>query len=81
MTKPRFRHDCNWCHFLGHHDGHDLYYCDEGNPIPTVIARYGNLSHEYESGLALAGLFPAIREAKRQAQLKGLLPEDDALQV
>ena len=35
---PSFKHDCDKCLFLGHYDGHDLYYCAQ-QLTPTVIAR------------------------------------------
>jgi len=48
---PKFTHDCEGCKFLGHYEGHDLYYC-AGEP--TVIARYGSDGPAYASGLAFA---------------------------
>lgn len=37
-TKPRFKHDCAACFYLGEHGESDLWYCPKhGNP--TLIAR------------------------------------------
>ncbi len=35
--KPKFRHDCDGCKFLGHYAGHDVYTCGD-----NIIARNGN---------------------------------------
>jgi hypothetical protein len=47
--KPRFKHDCLNCKFLGFYQNHDLYYCN--NVVPTVIARYGDNGPSYLSGM------------------------------
>lgn len=51
--KPRFKHDCDRCVFLGKYDPHgggsyDLYFCaDDGGG--TVVARYDNHGADYTS--------------------------------
>jgi hypothetical protein len=72
MSKPIFLHDCEQCVSLGHHNQHDLYYCDQLS-VPTVLARYGNEGYEYLSGLPNAEFYPVLAEAKRRATERGLL--------
>ena len=66
--KPRFQHDCDNCVFLGHYEGHDLYYCPRE---PTVIARYGGGGPEYTSGLPFAN-FP-MAETEQDGSSRHLL--------
>lgn len=75
MSTPTYTHDCDACLFLGTmtHKGsaHDLYFCPNGGPGPTVIARFGDEGHEYGSGLIFAeqGIEPyktALDRAKEQ---------------
>jgi hypothetical protein len=42
--KPRFKHDCPACLFLGRHYGYDVYLCDD-----SILARSGNEPHRYAS--------------------------------
>lgn len=71
---PRYQHDCSKCKPLGEFGEFDLYYCEtEVEKHPTVIARYGNEGHEYNSGLELADLNKPLGEAKRRAIKNGLL--------
>ena len=45
--KPKYKHDCPICQFLGTIKSNsndcdtDLYYCDQA-AIPTVLARYSS---------------------------------------
>lgn len=54
-AKPRFRHDCSTCIYVGQDEKHDFYICrgdawwDDKTPNPTLIARYGPQGHEYLS--------------------------------
>lgn len=49
--KPIFEHDaCEFCRFVGHLDGRDIWKCTQGGNLPTVIARYGDDGPEYSSG-------------------------------
>jgi|JFJP01.1.fsa_nt_gi hypothetical protein len=53
LTKPRFKHDCTECTYLGRHNGKDLYHCTQvGNP--TIIVRHSNHPAEYVSGMVFA---------------------------
>ena len=74
--EPKYKHDCTYCTFLGHHEGHDLYVCI--GSIPTVIARFGNSGWEYQSGLNFASpdRIPQLYEAKKRAIERGLLPSN-----
>jgi len=51
--KPKFQHDCTLCKFLGHFDGHDVYYCSGGTgdyvKRPDIVARISDEGHEYAS--------------------------------
>lgn len=71
---PAYTHDgCPDCTYLGHHAGQDLYFCPQGD-FPTVLARESSDSSDYISGLALADQVPGLREARRRAIERGLLP-------
>lgn len=52
VGQPVFAHDCPACVFLGRYESHDLYFCGKvGDPLATIIARFGNDGPEYCSGL------------------------------
>ncbi len=72
MSGPKYRHDCQICTFLGHHDDSDLYYCPQGN-IPTLVARYSSEPADYASGIAFVGIIPAITAAHKLAKQRGLV--------
>jgi hypothetical protein len=69
--KPKFVHDCEACKFLGHHDEHDMYYCEGGHP--TVVARYGSDGPDYTSGIELARVVPVLAAAKALAVSAGYI--------
>lgn len=79
-VRPRYVHDCDRCHFLGHYfdeeEGHDtdLYFCQQAAiRIPTVIARFGEHG-QYASGMSAAfGQDPALTEARKRAIAFGLI--------
>lgn len=78
-TEGRYEHDCLNCVFLGisnqrGEDPIDMYYCDQ-HKMPTVIARFGSRPDDYTSGMALANMVPALREAKKIAVARGLITE------
>lgn len=68
-TGKAYNHDCERCYYLGNFKNHDLYFCDE-----SVIARYGNLDHEYKSLLCKVlenvpeDFEPKLWEAKRRKE-------------
>jgi hypothetical protein len=70
MEKPIFKHDCSSCKFLGTYKDRDLYVCHT-----TLVARFGNGGHEYESGIALIPHNLWIAEAARLAEERGLINE------
>lgn len=49
--KMRYKHDCDKCKPLGQFDEYDLYFCNQGGRISTVIARDGDEESDYISGL------------------------------
>ena len=49
--KPRYKHDCDSCKYLGRHEEYDLYFCNKIANIPTVIARFNNRNYDYMSGM------------------------------
>lgn len=67
-----YQHDCSRCSFLGQHEGHDLYFCEQGGLLPTVIARYGSDGPDYTSGLGWFNI-PALVEAERRAKALGFI--------
>ena len=77
MNQPQFTHDCTSCVFLGLHvqDGApcDLYYCGATVDRGTVIARYSDEGHDYQSGLEIGKMgYGALGEAYKRAVEKGL---------
>lgn len=77
----RYPHHCKECTFLGHYNGHDLYFCSQGLR-PTVMARFGS-DDQYVSGLPTAehcstsddqDEFRALRVALLIARDRGLVP-------
>lgn len=50
---PMFQHDCIQCLWVGKTGTHDLYVCSKATynqtTGPTLIARFGNLPHDYTS--------------------------------
>ena len=54
MDKPKFKHDCSCCTFLGvtkyDNEYYDLYFC-AGAGMPTVIARFSDEGPDYMSGM------------------------------
>ena len=69
--KPRYKHDCDECTFLGPYRGFDLYVCDW-----TVIARFGDDDPDYKSGLEVSKSDDALGMALRRATEIGIDPRD-----
>jgi len=74
--KPKFKHWCNRCVYLGHFYidptmEYDLYYCPGvGKPIATVLARFGDANEEYLSGLRGIHFSPVLQEALKRAEAR-----------
>lgn len=51
LKGPVYAHDCDDCVFLGHYEGHDLYFCPKEADEGTVIARWSGDGPDYASGL------------------------------
>lgn len=47
QEKPRYKHDCTRCHFLGQIEGHDLYFCPSDGG--TIVSRFANHGPRYSS--------------------------------
>lgn len=60
---PHFTHDCDDCTFIGHYEGHDIYRCEQGGIMPTIIARWGSDGPQYSSGpmVAIGDIMLSIR--------------------
>lgn len=78
MEKPRYKHDCQACTFLGTFEGVDLYHCPQ-HGMPTLVARCSSDGSDYTSLLAElvqrdARIFTgsALQEALRRAERLGL---------
>jgi hypothetical protein len=74
--KPRYRHDCSNCEFLGQFEyeavNYDLYFCG-GHCRCTVIARRSSDPSDYASGLPGTGTDIPLAEALERANQKGLV--------
>jgi hypothetical protein len=70
---PTYRHDCKSCVFLGRHNGQDLYFCEQGGSIPTVVARFGDEGSEYTSSMEMVEHYPELKAALRLAIERGLV--------
>jgi hypothetical protein len=69
-NKPKFKHDCESCVFLGHEEGADLYYC----PLERAGAPFWARLSEKEclhAGPAGARQHPALRRAMELAADQG----------
>ena len=77
-VKPKFKHDCNKCVFLGNFNGADLYYCGQDGSIPTVIARTGRDSR-YQSGMVFAGIPFLSSEVRPELRVAYLIASDSGL--
>jgi len=71
QPKPRFKHDCDTCIFLGRFKRYDLYIHIE--EPKTVIARYGSDGPEYVSGMNFTSQNVALRTAYDRAKKRRLL--------
>ena len=83
---PVFEHDCDACIFLGHYEGHDLWFCPREVAGYTVIARWSSDGPDYRSG-APFGKMPLddgggiLRVAHLIAADFGLIPEEQREEV
>jgi hypothetical protein len=77
--EPLYNHDCEACVYLGHKQGQDLYYCDQGGGpnMSTVIARRSDRGEDYISGLVAARQEELLALAVVRAFRKGLLTDDE----
>ena len=68
----RFEHDCPDCKPLGEYKEFDLYFCEQGGTIPTVIARYGDFGGDYYSGMAFVEDLHELGGSIQQGRQTGL---------
>lgn len=66
----RYQHDCSCCKPIGQFKEFDIYFC--ASLDITVVARYGNNGHEYNSGIHLTGM-PQIKVAVAMAKAAGYI--------
>jgi hypothetical protein len=72
QRKPIHVHDCDACHFLGCHNGQDLYFCgQEGVNNWTLISRFG-IQGDYMSG-GWKTSNPQLLEARLRAVACGFI--------
>jgi hypothetical protein len=77
--KPKYKHDCIDCKFLGtkkyQDKEYDLYYCNPTKDISsgTLIARFSDEGSEYSSGTGFATIKPIIALAAVRAMVLGYL--------
>jgi len=71
MPKPRFKHDCDNCIFLGQYKRFDLYVHAE--EPKTVIARRSSNPEDYKSGIEFISMDPALGTAYRRAKTRRLI--------
>ena len=67
IPDPIYKHDCDFCIYLGSYQlylDYDLYVCKAGK---TVIARWGSEGPQYDSGRALITYDSVIAVAARRA--------------
>lgn len=72
QNTPRYIHDCKECIYLGQKDEYDLYFCNQGGLLNTVIARFGNEGPDYISGMSFSDKEP-LKTAKELAKKQNLL--------
>lgn len=65
IAPPRYKHDCERCVHLGQHEEFDLYYCEQGGGMPTLVARWSDSGPDYTS--SFHATTPALNEARRIA--------------
>lgn len=71
--RPKYKHDCPRCTFLGRNKDSelgsvDLYHCEQAFiNTPTVIVRYGSEGREYVSGRGEDNSNHHLFEARRRA--------------
>ena len=67
QSKPRYKHDCAACTFLGAHGDVDLYHCPQ-HGLPTLIARRSSNPSDYTSFMA-----DRVRNEARELVWTGLV--------
>jgi hypothetical protein len=70
MEKPKFKHDCKKCRFLGSYKEYDLYSCADYNST-TLISRFGDRGGDYHSlDIECSSSHEGFVEAKRRFKEK-----------
>lgn len=78
QEKPRYKHDCSSCQYLGQDGRFDLYYCGESNSDSnTLIARFSDYGPDYYSGMHFgkSGAILPLATAYKRAKERGLIKE------
>ena len=72
VDSPKFAHNCDFCRFLGHYKGYDLYVHPREGATPTeTIARDG-IDGDYVCGTDQRDSNPFLREARWRGAALGL---------
>lgn len=69
MDEPRFKHDCEWCTFLGRTGEEDVYACMQGIGYPTIVLRTSDRPEEYESSWTMVDRLPSELQDRARAWL------------
>jgi len=69
VESPIHEHDCDCCHFLGSHNGEDLYF--HPGKHWTLISRYGKHG-DYQSGPHISQT-PQLIKARELAVVAGYI--------
>lgn len=80
MEKPKYKHDCNNCEFLGSFEESDLYICSDSN-YASLISRESSNPSDYRSGVWIKNKYfgsshNSLMEALNRAKKKGYINAD-----
>ena len=74
--RPRYKHDCERCIFLGQYNKYDLYFCTRFGISDPILARFSSERLGYVScevpTLVTGSIGPALKEALPRAKTMNL---------
>lgn len=78
VGKPKYKHDCDACIFLGNYADRDLYICFRDSVDGyTVISRWSSEGANYSSGAVFGKI--SLHEGGRRLRIAHLIAEDFGL--